>query len=548
MKRYVFPKPAPLVPRRGEREIVLVANGNLKQHTNKAGWPAQAEMEGKLVRAFAAEGYTVIRGHAVDPALGHGLIWNQRMGMDVFNSIDPDAKLVVAAGIWQFSQHILPGLRNHRGPILTAANWSGKWPGLVGLLNLNASLVKAKVKFSTIWSENFDDEFFLRGLRQWLREGRIDHDTSHVRPLDGAALPQEEAKLGRALARELRREKAVIGVFDEGCMGMYNAIVDDELLHPLGIYKERLSQSALVAAMRLVTEKEAREVKTWLDERGMRFVTGPDPTKDLTEEQILEQCRMYVAAVRMADEFGCAAIGIQYSSGLKDMTAASDLAEGLMNNPDRPPVRHAETGRTLYEGRALPHFNEADEAAAIDQLVNDRIWTAMGMDPSTTLHDVRWGERYTGNGLDDFVWVFLISGAVPASHFARGYAEAVSERQPPVSFRMGGGTLKGISKPGEIVWSRIYIEDGTLHADLGRGRVADLPREETERRWKATTSQWPIMNAILYGVSRDQFMAKHRANHVIVTYADDAGAADKALAVKAAMLDELGIEVNLCGI
>ena len=26
-------------------------------------------------------------------------------------------------------------------------------------------------------------------------------------------------------------------------------------------------------------------------------------------------------------------------------------------------------------------------------------------------------------------------------------------------FRLGGGTLKGISKPGEIVWSRIFIDD-----------------------------------------------------------------------------------------
>ena len=32
-------------------------------------------------------------------------------------------------------------------------------------------------------------------------------------------------------------------------MGMYNAIIDDELLNPLGIYKERLSQSALYAEM-----------------------------------------------------------------------------------------------------------------------------------------------------------------------------------------------------------------------------------------------------------------------------------------------------------
>ena len=40
-----------------------------------------------------------------------------------------------------------------------------------------------------------------------------------------------------------------MGVFDEGCMGMYNAIIPDELLHPTGVFKERLSQSALYAEM-----------------------------------------------------------------------------------------------------------------------------------------------------------------------------------------------------------------------------------------------------------------------------------------------------------
>ena len=70
----------------------------------------------------------------------------------------------------------------------------------------------------------------------------------------------DEVALGRALAEQLRREKAIIGVFDEGCMGMYNAIFDDELLNPIGIYKERLSQSALVAEMNRVTDDEAAAV------------------------------------------------------------------------------------------------------------------------------------------------------------------------------------------------------------------------------------------------------------------------------------------------
>jgi hypothetical protein len=56
-------------------------------------------------------------------------------------------------------------------------------------------------------------------------------------------------KIGRDWAREFRQRKAIMGVFDEGCMGMFNAIIPDELLHPTGVFKERLSQSSLYAAM-----------------------------------------------------------------------------------------------------------------------------------------------------------------------------------------------------------------------------------------------------------------------------------------------------------
>ena len=44
----------------------------------------------------------------------------------------------------------------------------------------------------------------------------------------------------------------------------------------------------------------------------------------------------------------------------------------------------------------LPHFNEVDEGVAVDALVTNRIWTAMGLDPATTLHDIRWGDDYDG--------------------------------------------------------------------------------------------------------------------------------------------------------
>ena len=529
-------------------EVLLITSGDLRLAANRACWTAQKEMEAKLTAAFAAQGFKLIRAHACNETEGHGFISSQRMGMDVFMNIHPETKLVFATAAWQYSHHVLPGLRSHRGPILTVANWSGQWPGLVGLLNLNGSMVKAGKKFSTIWSNEFTDDYFLAGLAEWLRDCKITHDSSHVTSLNVEKLPAESAELGVTLANDLRHRKAILGIFDEGCMGMYNAIIDDELLNPAGIFKERLSQSALYARMRTVGQAEAEAVYKWLVAKGVKFDLGTDAASELTLEQVVEQCKMYIAAVRIAKEFGCDAIGIQYQQGLKDLTAASDLAEGMLNNADRPPVYAEGTSEELFAGGPLVHFNEVDECAGTDALITNRCWRALGLDPSTTLHDVRWGEHYTGQGIDAFVWLLQISGAAPADHFVGGYAGASSERQPAMYFPLGGGSLKGIGKPGEIVWSRIFVESGALHADMGRGTVVSLPAAETERRWHEVTPQWPIVHAVIHGVSQNQFMARHRANHVNVAYAPSAEIADKALATKAAMLAELGVAVHLCGV
>jgi L-fucose isomerase-like protein len=540
MTSYAMPVPA-APPAAAPHTVYTVASGDLRPSANVTCWPTQQQLESDLAAAVEALGRRVQRGHPVDPVKGHGFIDSQRAGIEVFKTIPPDAPLIVAEAVWQYSHHVLAGLRSHRGPILLAANWSGEFPGLVGLLNLAGSLTKAGVPYSALWSVDFTDEWARDGLKVWLETGELIHDTSHVRDLS-ASPTGAEGELGRALAAQVVAEKAIIGVFDEGCMGMYNAIFDDELINPLGIFKERLSQSALVAEMARVSDDEARAVRTWLDDAGMMFHLGTDEATELTDAQLHSQFKMYVAALRMSDDFGLDAVGIQYQQGLKDTVPASDLAEGLLNNVHRPPVRSRDGSRELYAGVALPHFNEVDEGVAVDSLVTNRIWTAMGFDPATTLHDIRWGDRYG----DDFVWVFEISGSVPASHNG-GYDKSYSMRQPPMYFPLGGGTLSGVSKPGEIVWSRVFIMDGGLHVDIGRGTVVGLPAEETQRRLEATTPQWPIMHAVLHGVGRDQLMARHRANHVNVAYAPDAAAADRALRAKAAMFAELRVRVHLCG-
>jgi hypothetical protein len=535
-------------PKRKPRQVQLIANGDLRLAANQVCWPAQQAMEKALTRSIQVEGYRVVRAHPYKPEEKHGFIGSQKEGLAVFRNIDPEAPLIIAEAVWQYSHHVLHGLTTHRGPILTVANWSGTWPGLVGLLNLNGSLTKAGIAYSTLWSEDFTDGYFTMRLRNWLETGRCGHKAHHVLPLAEARSDSQSRRLGEAIARQLRADKAIMGVFDEGCMGMFNAIIPDHLLHAAGVFKERLSQSALYHESTCVNIAEARAARDWMLRRGMRFHTGRREATDLTEGQILDQCRMYVAALRMADDFGCDCVGIQYQQGLKDLMPASDLVEGMLNNRERPPVKSRDGKRTLYAGEPLPHFNEVDECAGLDALMTTRVHRAMGQPVETTLHDLRWGDRDESGTVSDYVWVFLISGSAPPAHFIGGWKGAEGFRQPPMYFPKGGSTLRGISKPGEIVWSRIFIQNDALHMDLGRARVIDLPRTETERRWRATTPQWPIMHAVTYGVTRDQMMARHKANHVQVAYALDARAADRCLLAKAFMAAALGMQVNLCGI
>ncbi|MFM7291531.1 MAG: fucose isomerase [Planctomycetia bacterium] len=535
----------------GNRRAVLVANGDLREEANRVCWPAQQAMEADLGKAFAAAGWRLDRGHAVSKARGHGFIASAREGLDVFAQIDPDLPLVVAEAVWQYSNHVLPGLSTHSGPILTVANWSGRWPGLVGMLNLNGSLTKAGVPYSTLWADDFSSPSFRRHLQAWLDHRTVHHDTSHVVPFDQVSVPRPLAHVAETIAAGLRHRKALMGVFDEGCMGMFNAIVPDHLLHATGVFKERLSQSALYHETMQVTDAEAKAVFRWLEKAGMTFHFGKHEATDLTRAQVLAQCRMYVATVRMAARFGCDCVGIQYQQGLKDLLPASDLVEGMLNDSKRPPVAAAGSSQPLFKGRPLVHFNEVDECAGLDGLLTRAVHEALGEPVENTLHDIRWGDWDLSRSTDQWVWVFEISGGAPPAHFIGGWKGAHGHRQPPMYFRLGGSTLAGVSRPGEIVWSRIWIDNvqgrEKLCMDIGRAQVVKLPEEETRRRLEATTKEWPIMHAVTYGVSRDQMMARHKANHIQVAYARDAAGADKAALTKAAAARALGIEVSFCG-
>ena len=143
------------------------------------------------------------------------------------------------------------------------------------MLNLNGSLTKAGVRYSTLWSEDFTDDVLReRACANGCEEGRSPTITSHVRPLHESAscrVPTEQAG-AKFAGRIPPADKAIMGIFDEGCMGMYNAIIPDELLHPTGVFKERLSQSALVCRdAHRHRRRSARASASGCDAKGMKF-------------------------------------------------------------------------------------------------------------------------------------------------------------------------------------------------------------------------------------------------------------------------------------
>jgi len=73
--------------------------------------------------------------------------------------------------------------------------------------------------------QGFQGPFFKRGLRQWIKDKTVVHDTSHVHEF---VLKRRRAEWPwKRAGQRVAEPEAILGVFDEGCMGMMNAIVED---------------------------------------------------------------------------------------------------------------------------------------------------------------------------------------------------------------------------------------------------------------------------------------------------------------------------------
>jgi L-fucose isomerase-like protein len=410
---------------------------------------------------------------------------------------------------WVYGPHTCDGVVGKDNPLLLASNFSGVWPGLVGLLNTGACLASLNRPFSRIWTPQPDwtkDRAFMERLDEWCSSGMIRYPENELK-LSAPVSPRAQER-AEAVARGIRERRILALMLGDTSMGMINGYFGPRLLTKHGFTEHKVDQAWLPVRMRDVKDERVDEAMKFVLAKGVKFHWQEDDAKDFTEEATRNQLRMYLAVLDLVDEFKADCVGWQYQLGLLPVLPPSDFCEGLLNSVCRPESN----------GDLIITSTEADQGNLIPMEMMKRLLKNKGLHQAVMFHDVRWGAVHEGRWL----WVLLNSGSCGAyafNHDPRTLNGVHSYRQPAGYFPIPGGSFAGESLPGAITWARSYIKNDELWMDIGKGEVVKLPPKVRDAWWEGTTRQWPFMAADL-GCSMETIMAHYLSNHVAVAYGD----------------------------
>ena len=482
-----------------KQRIALFWPGDGRDKPNEAALPSIAEatrqMEAALAKlgraSYRVEGFLTKPHHSIEKL---GPIRDPMIGICVH---------------WFFGPHTTEGVVGKDNPLLLASNFSGQWPGLVGLLNTGACLESLGRKFSRVWTDAADwtgDERFMARLEEWCERGEIryaEDELAYETPVSPNA-----AALAAKVARGFRDRRALILMLGDTSMGMINGYFGPRLLSPHCFSEHKVDQAWIIHRGRSVADARLDAALAFVKSKGVTFHWREKDAEDFTEDATREQLRDYLAVLDLAIEEKADCLGWQYQLGLLPLRPPSDFAEGLFNSTCRPESN----------GDTLACATEADQGNAVPMEMMKRLLKAKGLHQAVMFHDVRWGGEHEGR----FVWVLLNSGSCGAYAFNHDPATldgVHSYRQAAMYFPVPGGTFTGESLPGPVTWSRCYLKGGELWMDVGRGEVVKLPPAKRDAWWEGTNRQWPLMTADL-GIGRDTLMAHYLSNHVAVAYGD----------------------------
>jgi L-fucose isomerase-like protein len=501
------------------RKIALFWPGDQREKPNELALPNVEEATVGLERALKKLGRV--------PYRVPGFLSKPHEAIEKLGPID-DPLLGVCVH-WFYGPHTTDGVVGKENPLLLASNFSGRWPGLVGLLNTGACLESVGRAFSRIWSDASDlttDEVFMSRLEEWCETGRVAYPETDVRyhaPVDAAA-----AVLARQVADGFRRRRALLLMLGDTSMGMINGYFGPRLLNRHCFSEHKVDQAWIIDRGRRIAQKRVDDAFSFVTDRGLTFHWKESSADDFDERSTREQLTDYLAVLDMISEFKADCLGWQYQLGLIPLRPPSDFAEGLFNSSCRPESN----------GDTIVCATEADQGNAVPMEMMKRLLQAKGLHQAVMFHDVRWGAEHGGR----FLWVLLNSGSCGAyafNHDPNTLRGVHSYRQPSLYFPTPGGTFAGESLPGKMTWARAYIKGGELWMDVGKGEVVKLPPATRDAWWEGTTRQWPFMAADM-GIGRDTLMAHYLSNHVAVAYGDIFGE-------MVALSQEMGFRVRVLG-
>jgi len=493
--------------------------GDYRSRPNELALPSVAAATAQLERALAKLGRASYRieGFLTRP---HEAI--ERLG-------PVDDPLIGVCVHWVYGPHTTDGVVGKDSPLLLASNFSGQWPGLVGLLNTGACLESLGRAFSRVWSDAEDwtaDPRLMERLEQWCATGRVTYPETEV--AYAAPVTAEAAALARSVAAGIRRRRVLALMLGDTSMGMINGYFGPRRLAPIGFAEHKVDQAWIIDRGRRIDEARLDAALAFVKAKGVTFHWGEPGGEDFDERATREQLRDYLAVLDLVREFRADCVGWQYQLGLVPLRPPSDFAEGLLNSACRPEG----------DGRAIVTATEGDQGNLVPMELLRRLLEAKGLHPAVMFHDVRWGHEHEGR----FLWVLLNSGSCGAYAMSEDpdRLDGVhSWRQPAEYFPIPGGTFAGESRPGPITWARAYLRGGELWMDVGRGEAVRLPEATREAWWSGTNRQWPFMAADLF-LGRDTLMAHYLSNHVAVAYGDVS-------AEMVALSRELGFRVRVLG-
>jgi L-fucose isomerase-like protein len=405
---------------------------------------------------------------------------------------------------WVYGPHTVDGVIGKNNPLLLLSNFSGTWPGLVGLLNTGACLQAEGRAHSRIWCDQDirTDAEAMHRLELWCKDGVVRHPDACVQSPHTSS--GEADRIASSVVGEIRRKRPLILMLGDTSMGMTNGYFGCRTLHKLGFAEHKVDQAWITDYGRNVPDRRIQDALTFVKSRGVTFHYGGD----FDETSTFEQLRDYLAVLDMVEEFEADCIGWQYQLGLIRQRPPSDFAEGLFNSTCRPEGN----GDTIVDA------TEADQGNVLPMELMKRVLKAKGLHQSVAFHDVRWGLEVGGR----FAWVLLNSGSSGAfafNHNPDSLLGVHSYRQPAQYFPTPGGTFAGISRPGKITWARAWLDDGNPVMDLGQGEVLEVSPDLSTDILRSTTPEWPLMVADL-GISKNSLMAHFMSNHIAVAYGD----------------------------